>query len=233
MSSLLGQLMATARKAEIGYGIHSNCFITKVSNEVRQSKEGEKLSRNGYTTIGQKDENGQVISEKEIYWFNLDPTSEKVYNNWYSQYEQMAGIVNLYQGKKNRFAEGLAKILEENGVEVDWDAETPAAIAEFEKSMKEVLSKKASCAAIVSGMADLYVSILEKKIKEEDAPALRVKFVFDGKGKYVQQPRFGVFVESMDVEEKESELKLTKTDDENQRKSLVPATNSSTPVGKL
>ena len=98
MSSLLGQLLADARKAELGYGIHGNCVITKVTNEERKSKENEKINRNAYTTIAQRDANGEIVSEREISWFNLDPTSEKVYMNWYAQYEQMSAIVSIYQG---------------------------------------------------------------------------------------------------------------------------------------
>lgn len=217
--SLLGQLMADARKAELGHGIHANCIITAVSNEPRQTKEGKEVPRNAFTTISQRNSEGVIVSEKEISWFNIDPSSEHAYSFWYSQFEQMTGIVDLYQGTvKDRWVEGLNELLADAGVDMDWEADTPEAIVEFEKQMKVALANKKVSAAIVSGMANLYVKILEKKIGEDSTP-IRVKLVFDTSGKYVQQPRFGIFTESMEVTE--SELKMTKTDEENRQKSLV------------
>ena len=219
--SLLGQLMKEARKAELSHGVHENCFITAVSNEKRETKDGKIINRGGYTTFVAKNAEGRVVSEKEIAWFDLDPTSEHVYTYWYSQFEQMSAIVDIYQGTvKDRWVEGLAEIFADAGAELDWEDDSAANVAAFEQQIKALLCKKASCSTLVKGMNELYVKLLEKKIGEDSDP-VRVKLVFDSQGKNIQQPRFGLFVESMTVPNEDSVLKLTKTDDENRQKSLT------------
>ena len=232
--SLLGELMSTARKADIGYGIHPNCVITKVTNEERKSRDGEKIRRNCFTTISQM-KDGAIIAEKEISWFNLDSTSEYVYANFYNQLEQLTAIVDVYlDGKKDKWMEGIADLLEENDVEVDdWADESAEAVNDLKESLTEVLKDKSACAEILEGIGELYVKLIGKKVGKDSQP-VRFKVTFDTKGKYLQQPKFDGFVESMEVSEEDSRLRLSKVDEENRQKSLnMGAAKPKVNVGKL
>lgn len=235
MSSLLKDLLSNARKADIGYGIHTNCVITKVSNEDRKTKDGEKIRRNCYTTFSQLNDDGAVVAEKEVSWFNLDHSSEYVYSNFYNQFEQLTAIVDVFvTGKKDKWANGIQKILEENGVEVgDWDAEDPASVASCIEAITEALGDKDSCSGILEGMSELYIDLIGEKVGKDSRP-VRFKVVYDNKGKYLQQPKFDAFVESMEVEEEDSRLRLTKNDEENRQKSLnLSKPKPKVSVGKL
>jgi len=215
--SLLSKLMDNARKAELGFGINENCVVTKVDNEPRTNKNGDPINRNSFTTISQIDESGKIIAEREVSWFNLDATKDYVFDNFISQLEQMTAIVDCYcpiaEGDKDVWGLAFSAILAEEEIE-----ETKEELAEALKSQK-------TCDSLIEQLYAVYAELLEDKIGVE-GPKLRVKLTFDNKGKNIGLPKFGNFVESMDVALEDSKLKLTKGDQENKAKS------TETPVAK-
>ena len=133
--------------------------------------------------------------------------------------------------KKDKWMDGIAEVLSEAGVELDWEDESEAAKKDFEVTVTEALKDRDTCSEVMDGIGELYVKLVGKKCGSDSQP-MRLKIVYDSKGRYVQQPRFDSFVESMEVEEEDTRLKLTKTDEEYKQKSLVTA-KPSTPVGRL
>jgi len=217
MSGLLGKLMSQARKADIGFGVHPNCVVLEVSNKERKTKEGEKITRNCYTKFGQMNDAGTITAEREISWFNIDNKSEYAFDNLKTQLTQMTAIVDAVcpVGKKDKWEEIVDGIFaEELEIELDGDD-----VDATEKEIEEAIKDKETCNALMQSLGDAYVKMLDKKVGEASNP-VRFKVVYEKQGKYLQQPRYGVFVEPMDTPEEDSILKITKTEDEYYQKSL-------------
>jgi len=213
--SLLGKLLSQARKEEIGYGIHENCVILAISNDIRKNKDSLVIPRNCYTKIGQLNENNEITHEKEISWFNLDPTSEWVYENLMSQLEQMSAIVDTLRDPstdgKDIWDMAFEAILTDEKVELNIEA------------FKAALKVKKTCDNILKALGDTYTELLEPLVGP-DSLKLRFKVVYDNNGKYLQQPKYGAFVESMDKPAEDFILKITKNDEESKAKSLSLST---------
>jgi hypothetical protein len=215
--SLLNKLMSNARKTDIGFGIHQNCVVLSVSNERKQNKDKEILKRNCHTVFGQLNEKGEIIAEREIYWFDIDPTTEYAFDNVFNQIDQMSAIVDslVSTAKKDAWAAAVAKLLEDEEIEFPEDGTKEDAM----NALKEVMKDKKSCMTFMKGLGDAYVSILSKVVGKESDP-LRLKIVYEKSGKYLQQPKYGAFVEPMSVDAADSRLKITKLDEENRQKSI-------------
>jgi len=207
MSGLLDKLMDSAKKAEIGYGIHSPCVILSVTNKERKNKDGVALKRNNYTTFGKLGKEGKVVAQKEISWFNIDPTSDYAYNNFFNQLDQMVGILDCYytDEKKDIVAAKIDAIFEEEEIE---------SINDLEEAIKD----KKVCKSIMDSLSEVYTELMEDKVGE-DSQTLRLKLSFDSKGKYIQQPKFDPFTESTEVPTEDSRLKMSKTEEEYKLKS--------------
>jgi len=222
-NSLLNDLLSLSKKSEIGFGIHEDCVILSVANDVRKNKDNEVIKRNCFTVFGKRNENGEVVSEKEISWFNLDPTSEYAYDNFFSQFEQMTAIVDaLYvvdEEKKDVWDLAFEAILKENNVEFTKD--------DLEKAIK---TKKVS-AEIMKALGDTYVELLSSLVGKDSQP-VRLKIVYDSNGKYLQQPKYNAFVESMEIAKEDSSLKILDSEENNKAKNGTQATVA-TPVKKL
>jgi len=203
--SLLNELMSKSRKSDIGYGIHENCVVLEVSNDVRKNKDGVAMKRNCYTKIGQLDDSNEIIAEKEVSWFSVDPTSEYAYDNFFSQLEQLTAIVDAVRPK------------DEDGKDL-WDLAFDAILTEEEiehsvEGLKEALKEKKKCNSLMQMLGDTYVEILSPLVGVK-SPKIRFKVVYDNNGKYLQQPRYGEFVEPMDIDLSESKLKISKAEEE-------------------
>ena len=219
MSGLLGKLMQNARKAEIGYGVHSNCVVLSVSNEEKRTKDNEKINRNCYTKIGQCDKNGVVVGEREVSWFNIDSTSDYAFDNLKTQLTQMTAIVDVFvSAEKGKWEKAIDKAIND-ATELELDGED---IDEDEKQLAEAMKDKATCKEMMEAIGEAYVKILKDKLGDKSQP-VRFKVVYEKSGKYLQQPRYGKFVESMEVEDEDSILKITKADEEALAKSLAVA----------
>jgi hypothetical protein len=218
--SLLSKLMTNAKKAEIGFGIHEDCVITNVNNDRRKNKDGEIVKRNCYTTIGKLDKEGNIASERIISWFDWLNTSEYVYSNFEDQLLQLTSIIDLYHPiteKKDVWGDAFSQILEDE--EID----------ESKEAIEKALKNKQSCSALLEAIGDTYIELLSSKVGEK-SDKIRVKVVYEKSGKYLQQPKFDKFVESMEVNIKDSILKISPVEESYKAKSLLtgsaPKTNS-------
>lgn len=215
--SLLAKLKSQAKKAEIGYGVHEPVVILSVDNTKRKTKDGSVIKRNNFTKFGKLNKDGKVIAEKEVSWFNVDASSEYAYQNFFSQLDQMVGILDCFFDKDEEdvVAEVINAIFEEEEIE---------SVEELEAAMKDKKQSK----SIMEALTEAYETLLEGKTGA-DSKQLRLKLSYDSKGKYLQQPKYDPFTESMEVPKDESKLKMTKKEDEFRQKSLV--TNSAPAAG--
>jgi len=226
--SLLQNLMSNARKADIGFGIHTNCVILSVSNDKRKNKDGEVVKRNCYTTIGQLDKSGNVTGEKTVSWFNLDNKSEYVYSNFFTQLDQVTSIVDTYYplDKKDVWEDAFLAICEEEEIEVGANAE------EFEANLTEAMADKATCTNVLTAVGDVYAELIGKVCGKDSQP-VRFKVVYDKSGKYLQQPKFEAFIESMEVSDEDSKLRISAIEEQYRAKSLATGPTVTSKPGKI
>jgi len=206
MSNILNNLLADARKPEIPFGIHENCRITVIHLGHKSKSDGTLIKLNGFTTITQFNQKGKPIAEKEVAWFNIDSTSEHAYNNFVSQMEQMTGILLCYYSREE--LETQFNFLEAQEVETT---------EEFE----EIFGDRKALGHLHEAMLTNYFNLLETKVGL-DSELIRVKMVFDSKGRNLQAPRYGIFTEPNSITEEESMLKIT----DHERQAKVQSTAS-------
>ena len=207
MANILDQILSEAKSQDLEDGIHENCRILEVDVQMRQDKDGNNLKRNTYIKIGKFDEKGKrKIAEKEIAWFNIDPTSEYVMDNFREQIIQLVGILKVYYPEEEIYSkfdifEGIATL--ENGLSEDTELE----VKDIEKALK---SKKSATTLLTNAIRHFY-QMMQGKYGYE-SQVIRVKLTFSKDGKYIQQPTYGNFVESAKVPAEESNLKMSKTE---------------------
>jgi hypothetical protein len=232
--SLLGELLSEARKANIGYGIHDNVVITAVSNDQRKNKDNEKINRNTYIKFGKLNDKGAIVAEKEVNWFNLDGSNEYAAGNFISQLEQLSYIAGIYVGMEDdsKWNTAVVKVFDACEIDLPEGTEPEQVDTWRDEVLKVELKDKETCKDLIQGLGDAFCKLVSKKIGKESQP-MRFKVTYDKSGKYLQQPRYGSFVESMEVEAEDTRLRLTSADEENRQKSLVTSAKPKTPVGKL
>jgi hypothetical protein len=211
--SLLNKLQQEESLPEIGYGIHNNCVITRVSNDLRKKKDESIVNKNCFIMIGKLGARGTVVAQKEISFFNLDHTTDWAYGNFFNQVDQMTGIVDSY--------------ITPSDEDDTWGNIFSAVLAKFEVSedvdeIKAALTDEDTCQGIVKLLGDQFVKLLSDKIGV-DGEKLRIKLSFDKNGNYVQQPKYDQFTENMSVAEADSTLKMTETEKSYEAKSREEA----------
>lgn len=203
--SLLKSLLDSARKPELGHEIHDNCVILEVEAGGRRTKkENKEVNKNCFTKFAKLDEEGKITGEKEVSWFNLDHQQEYVKDNFVNQITQLVGILECYYTP-----EEVNDLLDP--IFSDYEIKT-------EEDMEAIITDKDNSKNIIEDISKKYVESLSDLIGL-DSTKLRIKLSFDTKGKYVQQPKFGIFTEPMTVEKTDSKLKFSKNEEENEIKS--------------
>lgn len=202
MSKLLKSLLSQAKKVELGHAIHENCVITEVTVKGRPDKDNKASKWNCVTKFTKKDDKGAVIGEKEVSWYDLDFTNEHVSGRFATQITQLVNILECYITPEEVNAL-LDPILAEFDI-VD------------EETRDAILKDKDNCANLMDDIAKAYTKEMVSHLNGEP---VRLKLVFDNKGKYVSSPMFNDFVEPMTVEISDSKLKFSKNEIENEAKS--------------
>jgi hypothetical protein len=221
MSGLLGNLLANARKADITDGIHNNCVILAVSNDKRKNNDGVVQDRTGYTKFGKLNNKGVVTAEKEISWWGVKHDTDFAYDNVIEQIIQMTSIAESIVGL-DAVKEAFNNVFEEEEIEGGDKDEVLTALT-------EAAADKNAVKSLMNGLCDAYVELLESSIGPKSSP-VRLKLTYDPKGKYIQQPKYGVFVESMEVAPDDTILKITAKEQEYKLKSTQQITSVPKPA---
>jgi hypothetical protein len=217
--SILSRLMSEARKAELGFGIHSNCIISSVTNEERRNKDNEVVRRNCFITFQHLNDEKKVVAEKEISWFNLDYSQEpnKIFNSFFDQLKQLTAIADCFidpKGRKNLWDKGFEDIVDSFKIEIPEDPETPLAKQNLKEDLMDLFKSKEKGMKFMKELTDFFTELMQEALTQtkEEPVLLRLKLVTDNKGKYIQIPRFSTFVEPMSVDPEKSSLKITQTE---------------------
>lgn len=217
--SLLSQLMSEARKAEMGYGIHNDCIISNINNGPKYDKNQTLIERNTFITFQQVNKEGTTVAEKEIGWFNLKP-DEYTYDNFSSQLEQLTGIVDAVCKPEDvvRWENYFEKLLTAFEIEVvPAEQVTVDKVLTLKEDLTLMFKNIVPIKNFMNQLTDGFVTLLTPYCGS-NCPRLRVKLVFDSKGQYVQQPRYGIFVEAATTEP--SKLQMSKQEESYYQKSL-------------
>lgn len=202
MSILLKSLLNKAKKTELGHDIHDNCVITETTVTGKPGKDGQASKWNCVTKFVKKDSENNIIGEKEISWYDLDNNNEWVKGKFNSQLTQLVNILECFYTPKE-----VDSIL--NPILADFEITD-------ESSLEDILKDKDNNKNLMVDIAKAYVTAM---IPHLNSHPLRLKLVFDSKGKYIGQPQYNEVVELMSVPKESSKLKFSKNEIENEAKS--------------
>ena len=193
-------------KARIPFGITERVRIVSIDNEPRKKK-GEIMKNNTFIQFVQFDENDNKVTSTEVNWFTPDHTNDYMLENVATQLSQLGEIMSAY------------------GVEEELD---PTIGYDSEEEMVEELSTKKGLKAFLDLMWELFHEAIGEKVGPE-SQLFNLKMVTDYKGKYIQLPGSGAFMEAfVEPEDRDEDyevsLKLSPKDVQNKLNGTEPDT---------
>ncbi len=183
-------LLNRTRISELTKGIHSNCIISSIDTKDRKGQNGP-INKMIYIKFTQLNETKR-LAESELAWWKPDPTSEYFQVNLQEMCLQLHNIVESFVGEEPAF-DAFAKVFDTVGIKSHED------IANKKWKQSEV---NTLFTALKSSFVDVitpYISDLDKKF--------RMKLTTNYKGEGVEMPKYGKFIEPMEVTD--SNLKFT------------------------
>ncbi len=100
---LFRELVETAPvRARLQFGHNHNLILEKVDFGERKNK-GITLKMHTFITLAQIDSEGKVIARTEGNFFNLDHTSDYVWNNFMDEFTCVASIIDAVDGDVEQF----------------------------------------------------------------------------------------------------------------------------------
>ena len=186
MSNLLDTLMENNRKPEIDFGISKGCVFISASNDIKKKKDGDIINRFSFIKVGQVNSVGKLFKETEISWFNVDPSTDWAYDNFFAYLKQSSAIVRLIypiSEEENKWGDIFSKILASIGID------------ETEEAVRDAVSDSKKCPELMKILGDTVTLIIKNHLKDNKSPVFNIKLVFEKTGKYLQQPRYDSFVE--------------------------------------
>lgn len=196
---LLSQLMAGAKKSDILDGISENVVILDINNKSRKNKDGEAVNRNTFIKFGKVGDDGTIVAEKEVSWFTIKHDNEYAYDNLFEQLFQMTTIAE--------------SIVSEKLVDKAFNEIFEAEEIESVEDLQDAAKSKSKLKSLMDGLIESFVELLADEVGP-NSKKLRLKLTYDTKGKYIQQPKYGQFVESMEVDSKDSRLRISSKEEE-------------------
>jgi len=169
------------------------------SNDVRMKEGGEVINATCYTKFGQLNDQGVIFKEKEIRWFQVDPSRDWAYDNFFTQVTQISAILRtMYpmtdDPATDKWALVFSKILEQEGVQ------------ETEDAVRDAIKDKTVCLSLMKTIGDTYALLVDAYLKDNKAPVVSLKLVYEKTGTHLQQPKAGKFISTI-VDD--PELKVT------------------------
>jgi len=143
MSNLLSNLLSQAKKSELSHGIHEDCILLEVSNKTRKTKDGNPITKNGYTKFGKLNDKGEVTAEKEISWWDIDHNSEYAGSNLFEQLTQMVNLLDC--------------LVDPEVVEKKFDAMLEDQEIETKADLEEAAKSKSGLKEVITAINEIYV----------------------------------------------------------------------------
>ncbi len=182
-------LLNRAKISQFQKGIYDNVVITGIDIKDRKGQNGP-INKMIYIKFAQL-KDGKRVAESELAWWKPDPTSEYFVTNLQEMCLQLHNLLEVQIGEDAAF-DAFAGVFEEiDGIE----------------SQQDIHNKKWKQSE-VNKLNDALKNAFKNAFdKIEAQKPFRLKLTTNYKGEDIEIPKYGKFVEPMDV--KESQLKFT------------------------
>jgi hypothetical protein len=200
--SLKNLLKSKVNATDLEEGIHENVFLVSIDINDRKDHTGTKIKKQCFLMFKKIDSEGGIIGQKEISFFFVDPVKEYALDNLIELVQQIKCLLSAYLSDKD-----ILKKYNPVSVLIEKDEEITEELGKeflYDNIRNTRLKMKSNYAKVENAAKDQLNKLLGKKIGLDSIP-LRFKLVED-KNKYIQIPRFGTYVESMDVSRSDSSL---------------------------
>ncbi len=159
---LFTELVLTAPiRARLQFGINENVILEKVDFNERKNK-GLTLKMHTFITLVQIDAERKVVARSEGNFFNLDHTSDYVYQNFMDEFTCQAAIVDAIGGDLEAFDEAVTEVFGDESVEA-------------------FLKTKQGSVAAQEALADSFMESISGRMGD-DSPILACKMVSNKAG---------------------------------------------------
>lgn len=182
-------LLNRAKISELSKGIFDDVIITNVDVKDRKGHNGP-INKMIYIKFAQLNDVGKRVAESELAWWKPDPTSEYFVTNLQEMCLQLHNITNCFMSEEEAF-DAFSEVFDAVGVTEHTEID--------EKKWKQ-----SEVNTLFTTLKNVFVNTITPFIGENK---VRLKLTTNYKGEDIEIPKYGVFVESMDV--KETVLKFT------------------------
>jgi len=189
-------LLNRVRISEFEKGIHDNVVLSKIDINDRKGSNGI-INKMVYLTFTKVDENGKRLAESELAWWKPDPTSDYFVTNLQELSLQLHNLVHVHLGDEEAAFDVFKTVFDDIDV----------------KSVEDIHNKKwkqSDVKILLNNYKNAFNEVMKDKLK---TVKFRLKLTTNYKGEGVEIPKYGKFVEPMDVDTTElkfsaSELKI-------------------------
>jgi len=198
--SLKDLLKKKIRATELEAGVHENVYLVSMDIKDRKDHTGNKIKKQMFLMFKQVDGKGEIVGQREISFFIVDPIKEYALDNLIEFIKQTKEILSPYMAEdeiKKKF--NPAKVLYDKG---EKQTDTNEKEFEYDNIKNSRLKKLSNYAKVEDAVKKQAMKLIGKQLGFDSVP-LRFKLVED-KNKYVQIPRFGAFIEPMEITRKDS-----------------------------
>ena len=184
MTMVKRSLRSRAKSSEFQKGIHDNVMITNVDIEDRKGANGP-INKMVYIKFAQMIDDKKV-AESELSWWKPDVTSEYFKTNLQEICLQLHNVLEACVGDESAF-EAFSTVFAFTGME----------------DYKEIESRKWKQSEVNILLINLKIAFATAiaPFVNDSEKLLRLKLSTNYKGEDIEIPKYGKFVESMEVEE--------------------------------
>jgi hypothetical protein len=185
-------LLSRVKISELQKGIHDNVVITNVDIKDRRGQNGP-INKMIYIKFSKLNDSGKRLAESELAWWKPDPTSEYFVTNLQELCLQLHNILEVYIGEEKAF-EAFSDVFSDiKGIETHQDIHNKK-------------WKQSEVNTLLTNLKSAFKDAMDSALKDSEVK-FRLKLTTNYKGEDIEIPKYGKFVESMDVNP--STLKFT------------------------
>ena len=201
MSKIRDILKKNVRSPELIAGVHDHVHLVGIDIDDRKDKSGNRIKKQLFLTFKKLNEEGEVVGEKEISFFDIDPVKDFALDNLCSYVGRVEDLLKVFISDKDidKGYDPLSALLDDGE-----DSDDVKDEFKFDAIKKSRLKKMSGYKKVEKAVQEHFYELLKDEIGHDSVP-LRLKLEED-KNNYVNLPRYGAFVEKASVKKKNSKL---------------------------
>lgn len=183
-------------------GVHENVRLVSIDPKLRKDKNENIINKQLFVKFVKYTEDDEVLGEREISFFMLDPERDFVVSNLADYLLELRSILGLFYTKEEideKF--NVLDVL----INEEWSEDEVTAFFDYDNIGSKVLTKDSQYKKLQQNIRDTFWDILKDNIGYE-SDFVRLKLVTDDTGEYVQIPKNVTFVERSTVSKESSRL---------------------------